>query len=158
MLYFLSDGEYVKIGFSDNVKGRIPDIQVSNPKDLSVELVIDGDYALEQKIHNDLRKYHVRGEWFSYSEVVKGYIDKLKSGDLRWSLGLLNQERELNALKKARVKARLSLEDVAQILGISKQSVNEFEQRFSNGSVSLKRVQRFAKAIGCEFEFRFREK
>lgn len=158
MIYFLSDGEHVKIGFSDNVKVRIPDIRVSNPKDLSVELVIDGDYAFEQKIHNDLKKYHVRGEWFYYSEVVKQYIDKLKSGDLRWSLGLLNQERELNALKKARVKARLSLEDVAEILGITKQSVNEFEQRFSNGSVSLKRVQRFAKAIGYEFEFRFREK
>lgn len=155
MIYFLSDGEYVKIGFSDNVTKRISQIQTANPKDLSVELIIDGDYAFEQKIHNDLKEFSVKGEWFYYSDSVKKYIDKLKSRDLRWSLGFLKQEIELNALKKARINAGLSLNDVSEILGLTKQSVFEIEKRFLSGSVSIKTVHKFAKAIGCKFEFRF---
>lgn len=155
MIYFLSDGEHVKIGFSDDVKKTVAHIQTSNPKKLSVELIIDGDYAFEQKIHNDLKEFSVKGEWFYYSDSVREYIHKLKSGDLRWSLGFLKQEIELNAFKKARTNAGLSLNDVSEILGLTKQSVNEFEKRFLRGSVSIKTTHKFAKAIGCKFEFRF---
>lgn len=155
MVYFLSDGEYVKIGFSDNIRKRISQIQTANPKDLSIDLIIDGDYTFEQKIHNDLKDFFIRGEWFYYSDSVKEYIDRLRSGDLRWSLGLLNQESEMNALKMARVKSGMSLEDVSEILGITKQSAHECENRFLKGSVSIKTVHKFARAIGCKFEFRF---
>ena len=155
MIYFLSDMEYVKIGFSNSIKTRIYQIQTSNPKDLSVELIIDGDYSFEQKIHNDLKDFYIRGEWFYYSDSVKEYIERLKSRDLRWSLGFLEQQSEMNALKMARLNSGMSLEDVSEILGVTKQSVSEIEKRFLSGSVNIKTAHRFAKAVGCKFEFRF---
>lgn len=158
MIYFLSDGENIKVGYSENVKKRINSIQVANPKKLSAELVIEGDYFLEQKIHLDLQEYRVNGEWFYISDAVKTYIDKLRDKDLRWKLGLIGQKSEINALRNARLEAQYCLEDVANDLGITKQSVYELEMRFLKGSISINNVHKFAKAIGYTFEFRFVKK
>lgn len=83
-VYFISDGEYVKIGISRNVKSRLSGLQTSNPKQLSllhqIEC-IDSDYAslLEQAFHRNFDNFCVSGEWFNLEwDVIKPQIEGIK--------------------------------------------------------------------------------
>ncbi len=84
-LYILSCGNnYYKIGITNNVEQRVAQLQVGNPLLLLLEYVrpIQNPAKIEKTLHKALNKYHVRGEWFSFTEeeiisVVK-LIEALK--------------------------------------------------------------------------------
>ena len=78
-VYFISDGEYVKVGFSSAVEMRIVDMQVGNPRELKCLGVLAGPRSLESQIHDDLRHLHVRGEWYHLHQEVLSKI-----GSSRW--------------------------------------------------------------------------
>lgn len=60
--YFISDGEWIKIGRSRNVLNRLKDLQSVTPRKLVLLRVIEGDY--ERRFHTMYAKYRVQGEWF----------------------------------------------------------------------------------------------
>jgi len=64
-VYFVTDGEYIKIGFTSGpVKQRLADLQVGNARELTV---IGWYYAPpihEDRLHARFKYLHVRGEWF----------------------------------------------------------------------------------------------
>lgn len=68
-VYFITDGEYVKIGVAQNVKSRLREIQTGNPKPLKV-LYTHGvsdekkAFYLESKLHAEYRDFRKTGEWF----------------------------------------------------------------------------------------------
>ena len=58
MIYVASilDGDFVKIGFTEsNVAGRIADLQVGNPFQISLDFVVEGTLRQEKLIHAALR-------------------------------------------------------------------------------------------------------
>jgi len=77
-VYFIRAGEYVKIGFSNDAKHRIETLQTGQPYELECLCLIKGNRSTESKLHARFSKYHVRGEWFSQTEELMRYIEKIK--------------------------------------------------------------------------------
>ena len=79
-VYFVSDGQYVKIGFSENVEKRIKGISRYNHKALTLLFTIPigyskralGDTVLvaESIIHEIFVDYHVNGEWYDILDKI----------------------------------------------------------------------------------------
>ena len=85
-VYFISDGEFTKIGRAKNCASRLSDLQVANGRELKLVGVINcesDDYLarlIEGNIHKWIpNKYHVRGEWFNLEvEQINYLIDNHK--------------------------------------------------------------------------------
>lgn len=72
MIYFISDGEYIKIGFTedDDAEKRLNALQTGNARELRLIGVIPGDKSVERILHNVLGSLRARGEWFRISDHV----------------------------------------------------------------------------------------
>jgi len=71
-VYFISDGEYIKIGKADNPNKRLDQLQTANARPLVLLHTISGGKIEENKMHHLFKKWHVRGEWFrAESEMLK---------------------------------------------------------------------------------------
>lgn len=83
VVYFISDGEYIKIGMSYNVEKRLAALQTSNPRALKLLrtiLVPNEDWAryLEQELHKHFGEKRVAGEWFLLDwELSEPEIERL---------------------------------------------------------------------------------
>lgn len=72
-VYFITDGEFIKIGISNNIQKRINSIQTGNPKRLellrSIECTFESHAInLEKLLHRALSEHRVKGEWFAISQ------------------------------------------------------------------------------------------
>jgi hypothetical protein len=65
--YIVRAGDTMKIGRSENARARIAELQTGNPVELEIVKILVGDY--ESGLHEALADYHIRGEWFSFSEA-----------------------------------------------------------------------------------------
>lgn len=79
LVYFLRAGGKgdVKIGFTTDVKGRIGSMKTGHPGELAVLATIGGTHADEQDLHRRFANYRRKGEWFSYTGVVRKFIEAL---------------------------------------------------------------------------------
>ena len=79
MVYFIGNKEYefVKIGYTvNNIKGRLCDLRVGCPFDLTLLHIMDGDRNTEKYIHKKFELQWVRGEWFKLSGPIQQMINK----------------------------------------------------------------------------------
>ena len=79
MVYFITDGSYIKIGYTkNNSKKRLKQLQTSNASELFLLGYIDGDKTVEKELHNQFSSSIVRqnGEWFFPTEDLMDYINK----------------------------------------------------------------------------------
>lgn len=75
MIYFISDGEFVKVGTSRSLSQRLQTHRTSNAKPIEVLAVSDGDEKLERRLHKVLpRRLRKGGEWFGVSDVLLNLI------------------------------------------------------------------------------------
>ena len=72
--------QYVKIGRAADPIRRMRELQVSMPMKLVLASVADWPNYYERRIHNSLRKHHVRGEWFMMCEEIFILINKMQDG------------------------------------------------------------------------------
>lgn len=82
-VYFISDGEFVKIGMAASLPNRIKQLQTGNPRELHALYVIDSESQreaskIESELHSLLRNKQCMGEWFN-----------IKEGDIRKSCAKL---------------------------------------------------------------------
>lgn len=65
-VYFITDGIFTKIGKADSPSKRLSEIQVGNPRPLSIVATLNGDPRLERALQRHFASCgrHVRGEWF----------------------------------------------------------------------------------------------
>lgn len=68
-VYFVTDGEYVKIGKGSDTNDRISQLQTGNPRKITLMFKIylnnkDDAYDLEGYLHNTYSQYQAVGEWF----------------------------------------------------------------------------------------------
>lgn len=75
-IYFISDGESVKIGYTKDKtpEKRLSQLQTGNANRLNLIGFVPGDTLAEKAIHSDLAKYRKQGEWFSLCPPVSDYI------------------------------------------------------------------------------------
>ena len=79
MIYFIQAGNDgpIKIGYAQNSSARRRELQTGNHEELNLITEIPGGKDREDTIHNDLRSYRYRGEWFRATSAVLAYIDKV---------------------------------------------------------------------------------
>jgi DNA-binding XRE family transcriptional regulator len=137
MIYFIKQGDYVKIGFTNRFKTRLNQLQVSSPIKLEVLGIIDGNKEEEKSIHEKFKHISSNGEWFMYCDELKSYIDLLDNS-LMWKYGYLdNTNSPIGLIKQTRLELNLSMEELAERLGITKQGVLDMELRDMQGRITI---------------------
>ena len=80
-IYFITDGKYIKIGFSNgNIKNRLSDLQVGNRRKLKLLGVMNGDKEDERALHKQFKKDCVSGEWYKKTPDILELIDNCEYG------------------------------------------------------------------------------
>lgn len=72
-VYFISDGEYCKIGVTYNLDKRLKQLQTGNPKELKIihSIRTRHPYELENELHNIFRTKNTRYEWFDILDLIQ---------------------------------------------------------------------------------------
>ena len=84
VIYFLFDGQYVKIGKADNLTERLIALTTNNPRDIKILATItvgkNNIFKEERLAHEFFEKYKIKGEWFSEDilPLLPDYIKKKK--------------------------------------------------------------------------------
>lgn len=83
-IYFLSakGTKFVKIGFTQDLKKRVAELQTSSPYELILLKEIKGSFATEQFLLRLFGASRVRGEWFVKTKALTTFIARLKAGAL----------------------------------------------------------------------------
>jgi hypothetical protein len=68
-VYFITDGELVKIGYSEQLPRRLAGLQTANPRQLRLVKAIPGTVEDEALLHDRHQPHHVRGEWYRAEPV-----------------------------------------------------------------------------------------
>jgi len=76
-VYFISDGTAIKIGKTDNPKGRLQSLQVGNPRELF--LLGTSPLLTEEEVHTLFKNIRIRGEWFEYQQTIVDYCQNNKT-------------------------------------------------------------------------------
>ena len=124
-----------KIGYSNNPKARLAQLQTGNPFSLELVSVIKGDLSLEKKLHKRFEEYKLSGEWFEYSKKVKEYFKveeyftlsksllnlfmTLNSNEIKvlsYMIKELSNNHQINLSKQVRLK-------ISKILKISEKTI-----------------------------------
>lgn len=72
-VYILKCHEYYKIGIATNVKSRLASNQTGNPYPIelvdSIEVGEAACYAIENYLHQSLKRWNERNEWFQLNSA-----------------------------------------------------------------------------------------
>lgn len=74
-VYFITDGEYIKIGISNDTRSRLKSLQTANARKLRVAAIVPyGGIELETELHLQFAHLRAKGEWFKISKDLEKYI------------------------------------------------------------------------------------
>lgn len=81
-VYFIGAGPFCKIGYTgkESATSRLSELQTASPYTLEILAECPGDLMLEGALHHRFRDCRVRGEWFSLTPELAGYIDDVRRG------------------------------------------------------------------------------
>lgn len=94
-LYFITDGMYVKIGVSGDIKSRLNQLQTANPLPLKLLLSVEYGQGLEIHYHNKFKHSRVKGEWFRLTPDIIEEIELLISDNEWVALTYLDYEPQI---------------------------------------------------------------
>lgn len=102
MIYFITDGEYYKIGYADDVEKRLNNLKTANPRPLKVLATCEGNIQFETKIINMLPgRMGPRTEWFEATpELMELIQDVRERGDVAVKERLARKEAKRNLRPK----------------------------------------------------------
>lgn len=82
-IYYLSDGDHVKIGFTTNWSEREKKYRTHTPRPLTLLAIRPGTHQEETRLHHEFRRYRANGEWFypgpELVEHIKRTVDELNA-------------------------------------------------------------------------------
>lgn len=75
-IYFIQNmtNKAIKIGYSDNVKGRMRSLRTASPDQLKLLGTIDGDKVDEHRLHLRFTRDRINREWFRPSGELTSFI------------------------------------------------------------------------------------
>lgn len=73
-VYFIAVRGFIKIGWSENWRLRLSNIQTSNPDRVEVLLVIGRPKIFEKTMHGIFAEHRANGEWFRDCPEIRNYI------------------------------------------------------------------------------------
>jgi hypothetical protein len=74
-IYFVTDGEAIKIGFAERLRARMHQLQVANHFPLFLIGSVRGTRADEANLHARFGRLRIRGEWFKIHKEIFDYTD-----------------------------------------------------------------------------------
>lgn len=74
-VYFVAVRGYIKIGWSQSWRGRIANMQTSNPEPIEVLLVLGRPKLFEKTMHQKFDVHRTSGEWFRDHPDIRAYIE-----------------------------------------------------------------------------------
>jgi hypothetical protein len=74
-VYVIGFADYVKIGWSQNVKRRIFDIQKHAPEKLVLYRLIPAKEIIERNLHRKFEHLRLHGEWFALARSLKDWVE-----------------------------------------------------------------------------------
>ena len=157
MIYLISyDNQFLKIGYTKNITKRLSQLQTSIPIKLEVLHLIDGDIALEKKLHFLFKDLRTQGEWFNFDNSILEYFEDKEC--LLWQNGFTNEEKipVIGLIKHHRLSNNMSLDTLAKMYGCTAQSMSEIETRERQGRLTLSILYKTAKLFNKTFEYRFK--
>lgn len=77
MIYFIQSNDYVKVGYTSNIKNRHRKYVTENPEPIKIIGMCKGGFDVEKKIHKQLSDWHYRGEWFYLTEASRLKITEI---------------------------------------------------------------------------------
>lgn len=82
MLYLIKSGDYLKIGYSQDIKKRMQTYSTHNP-DIALLDTIEGDESLEKFVHNLCKEFRVNNkqEWFHLNPFIIEVWNSLKDSE-----------------------------------------------------------------------------
>lgn len=106
MIYFVTDGENVKIGYTNgNLAQRLSQIQTGNPKRLKVLGTMEGGKQKERELHQQWSGARRSGEWFSLTDDMLKWIETHSSRTV-----------PANKSPANRAKATVNIQDVRRAI------------------------------------------
>ncbi len=79
VIYFITDGMAIKIGYTINLAARLSGIQSGNPRELAVVATIPAaTRQMEQALHDRFERVRLRGEWYKPWPVLE-YLQGLET-------------------------------------------------------------------------------
>lgn len=75
-IYFIRGGDLIKIGRTNDLRGRLSNLQIGSPTPLEVLLVLADTGPLEKVLHRRFAKARAHGEWFRAEKKLLEYIDR----------------------------------------------------------------------------------
>ena len=73
-IYFVRCGDFVKIGTSTQMLGRISSMRTNSPYEIEVLGSVAGGVEFERRLHKRFSKQHHRGEWFRLDTEMKSEL------------------------------------------------------------------------------------
>jgi DNA-binding XRE family transcriptional regulator len=154
MIYFVKHTDYVKIGYTTDIFRRLNELQTNCPVKLKVLALIEGSLNDESIHHQKFKHISSNGEWFFHNAEIDEYISSLNK-DLMWEYGFESEDNyKFSKIKKCRLDKNMSLEELGNLLGISKQAVLDMEKREMQGRISIASILKSLEVMGYEFQYR----
>lgn len=79
IVYFIRSGEYIKIGFTKNMAGRLAAMETLSPVSPVVLHQEPGTVADERAYHRHFAAQHLRREWFRHEGELAEYLARMAS-------------------------------------------------------------------------------
>lgn len=80
-VYFIGDGDAIKIGVAKNPLRRLTELQIGNPRELKLLGSFKGSYRDEVDLHMIFYGYWIHGEWFRDHAELQAVIAKCPAND-----------------------------------------------------------------------------
>lgn len=82
MVYLIKSGNYLKIGYSNDVKKRLQNYTTHNP-DIVLLDTIEGDESIEKMLHNLCKEFRLNNkqEWFHLNPFIIDVWNSLKDSE-----------------------------------------------------------------------------
>lgn len=78
MIYFIRNGNYIKIGVSVDPWKRLASLQTGNPEPLELLAIMPGSNDLEIGLHRAFGQFMKQGEWFQINDRLLTFIKIIK--------------------------------------------------------------------------------
>lgn len=154
MIYFVKHTDYVKIGYTDDICTRLSDLQISCPVKLNLLALIDGGLDDEKSYHEKFKDIHSNGEWFKYTKELEEFVKSLDK-ILLWKYGFDHIDTfPIGEIKRCRLERNMSMEELGNLIGVTKQGIFDMEKREIEGRISICVLKNVLKAMGYEYAYR----
>lgn len=78
MIYFITTGKHIKIGYSADPVDRLHVLQTGNPLKLRLIVTMQGYFKTESGLHELFSHLRCKGEWFRYTDELKWYTHAIR--------------------------------------------------------------------------------